>query len=61
MTLKPDPHPAAIDAERYGRPLSGWRLRLFTIIFEADTRAGRAFDIALIVLILASVVVVVLD
>lgn len=59
--MNPNPHAAAIEAERYGRPLSGWRLRWFTIIFEADTRAGRAFDIALIVLILASVVVVVLD
>ena len=46
---------------RYGRPDTGWRLRLYTIIFEADTRAGRAFDVALIWLILASVAVVVLD
>ena len=44
-----------------GRPEAGWRLRLYTIIFEADTRAGRLFDLALIGLILASVVVVVLD
>jgi voltage-gated potassium channel len=46
---------------RYGRPLAGWRLRLYTIIFEADTRAGRAFDLALISMILASVAVVMLD
>lgn len=54
---------AGVDAgnARYGRPAQGWRLRLYTIIFEADTRAGRAFDVALIWLILASVVVVVLD
>ncbi|MBN8486667.1 MAG: ion transporter [Burkholderiales bacterium] len=44
-----------------GRPDTGWRLRLYTIIFEAETRAGRAFDIALIGLILLSVAVVVLD
>lgn len=44
-----------------GRPDTGWRLRLYTIIFEADTRAGRAFDLALIGLILASVAVVMLD
>mgnify|MGYP003350750528 CR=1 FL=1 len=44
-----------------GRPQAGWRLRLYTIIFEAETRAGRAFDLALIALILASVAVVVLD
>jgi voltage-gated potassium channel len=48
-------------ADPYGKPLGGLRLRLYTIIFEADTRAGRAFDIALIWLIVASVVVVVLD
>ncbi len=44
-----------------GRPQAGWRLRLYTIIFESDTRAGRLFDIWLIVLILASVLVVMLD
>ncbi len=46
---------------RFGRPAHGWRLRLYTVIFEADTRAGRLFDIALIWAILASVAVVVLD
>lgn len=40
---------------------SPWRQRLHTVIFEADTRAGRAFDMALIVCILASVAVVVLE
>ena len=40
---------------------SGWRQRLHTVIFEADTRAGRAFDVALIVCILASVAVVVFE
>lgn len=49
------------DAALYGRPVEGWRLRLYTVIFEADTSAGRAFDLALIAVILASVVVVVLD
>ena len=42
-------------------PPDGWRLRVYTIVFEADTRAGRAFDLLLIALILASVTVVVLD
>lgn len=50
-----------LPASNYGRPDSGWRLRLYTIIFEADTRAGRWFDLILIGLILASVVVVVVD
>ena len=44
-----------------GRPEGGWRLRLYTVIFEADTRAGRLFDVVLIWLIIASVGVVVLD
>jgi len=53
--------PAADAAARFGRPLGGWRLRLYVVIFEAETRAGRLFDLALIWLILASVGVVVLD
>jgi voltage-gated potassium channel len=47
--------------DRLGKPLTGWRLRLYTIIFEADTRAGRLFDQWLIVLILVSIVVVMMD
>ncbi|MGM0589560.1 MAG: ion transporter [Bacteroidota bacterium] len=39
----------------------GWRHRLHEIIFEADTRAGKAFDVALIVSIVVSVLVVMLD
>ena len=46
---------------RFGRPDTGWRLQLYTIIFEADTRAGRLFDVALIWAIVASVTIVVLD
>ncbi|MDH5708117.1 MAG: ion transporter [Hylemonella sp.] len=44
-----------------GRPATGWRLRLYTIIFEADTRAGRLFDIGLFAVIIASVIAVVVD
>lgn len=44
-----------------GKPLQGWRLRLYTIIFEADTRAGRLFDQWLIAVILISVAVVVVS
>lgn len=47
--------------ESLGKPLTGWRLRLYTIIFEADTRAGRLFDQWLIAVILTSVAVVVVD
>jgi voltage-gated potassium channel len=46
---------------RLGKPLAGWRLRLYTIIFEADTRAGRMFDKGLMAFILLSITVVVLD
>lgn len=38
-----------------------WKTRLHNIIFEADTPAGKAFDVVLLVLILLSVVVVMLD
>ena len=56
------PHaPSSPDAPGTDTALQGWRLRLYTIIFEADTRAGRTFDIALIGLILLSVAVVVAD
>lgn len=56
------PHaPSSPDAPGTDTALQGWRLRLYTIIFESDTRAGRTFDIALIGLILLSVAVVVAD
>lgn len=38
-----------------------WRVRLHEIIFEADDKQGKLFDIVLIVAILASVFVVILD
>lgn len=45
----------------FGKPASGWRENLYIIIFEADTRAGRLFDLWLIAAILVSVTVVILD
>ena len=48
-------------ATRYGRPDGPWRARVYSVIFESDTVAGRLFDLVLILLILASVVVVILD
>src|SRR5687767_3207507 len=42
-------------------PSGGWRGRLHEVIFEADTPAGRAFDIVLIGLILLSVMAVMLE
>ncbi len=38
--------------------LAGWRAKAHEIIFEADTPAGKLFDVALIATILLSVVVV---
>lgn len=43
------------------KPLSGWRRKLHEIIFEADTKAGKYFDVALIIAIIISVIVVMLD
>jgi voltage-gated potassium channel len=43
------------------RPNSGWRGRLHEVIFEADTPAGKAFDLAVIGAILLSVAVVMLE
>ncbi|MEP7207906.1 MAG: ion transporter [Casimicrobiaceae bacterium] len=49
-------------AERlFGCPDEPWRARLYVIIFESDTPAGIAFDIGLLLVIVASVLVVMLD
>ena len=45
-------------AGELGKPLAGWRLRLYTIIFEADTRGGRLFDQGLVLLIFCSIAAV---
>jgi voltage-gated potassium channel len=41
--------------------VSGIRAKLHEIIFEADTPAGKAFDIALLVTIILSVIAVLLE
>lgn len=41
--------------------LAPWRARLHQVVFENDTPAGRAFDLALIALVLASVAIVSMD
>jgi voltage-gated potassium channel len=61
MNSPPGPAPTRDAAAALGRPAGGWRLALYTIIFEAETPAGRRFDLALVWLIIASVVVVMLD
>jgi len=47
--------------DSYGKPAGGLRRRMFDVIFEADTPAGRRFDILLVAAILLSILVVVLD
>ena len=58
MTKSDAPFSLAVD-DYFGKSqLSGLRLRLYEIIFESDTPAGKAFDVALMGVILASVAVV---
>lgn len=56
-----NPSPAILPPAPFGRPAGGWRLRLYTVIFESDTTAGRRFDMLLIAAILFSILVVMLD
>ncbi len=48
-------------ARREDPPLAPWRQQMHEVIFEADTPAGKAFDVALFVLIGVSIVIVMLD
>jgi voltage-gated potassium channel len=52
--------PEWVDQDPKGH-VRGWRAKAHEIIFGADTPAGKAFDIALIVTILLSVVAVMLE
>lgn len=61
MSAPTTPLPEQLAAEEFGKPPEGWRRRLYNVIFEADTKAGRTFDIALVIAILLSIFVVVLD
>jgi voltage-gated potassium channel len=52
------PHPP----RSFGKPdEDGFRRRLYTVIFEADTVAGKRFDVLLVVAILVSIAVVMAD
>jgi voltage-gated potassium channel len=44
-----------------GKPTEPWRRRMYEVIFESETPAGRLFDKCIVVAILVSVAVVVLD
>lgn len=65
MTTTSVPATATIDSTvsdaRFGKPESGWRRALFSVIFESESRAGRLFDLVLIAVIVTSVMVVILD
>jgi len=41
--------------------INRWRNRIHEIVYEADTRAGRLFDISLVVAIIASILVIMLE
>jgi voltage-gated potassium channel len=56
---KIDPAPSPRTPEK--GPSTGWRHRWHEVIFEADTRAGKLFDVILLLLITASLIAVMLD
>ncbi|MEE9349467.1 MAG: ion transporter [Flavobacteriaceae bacterium] len=43
------------------RTKKGWKSRLHEIIYEADTKEGKLFDVVLLFLILASIILVMLE
>lgn len=49
------------DNEELGPPQTPWRRRMYQVIFESETAAGRRFDKWIVAAILVSVGVVVLD
>ena len=53
-------HPASPD-NRPGADSPAWKRSLYRVIFESDTPAGKAFDLALLCAIGASVLVVMLE
>lgn len=57
----PEAVPLLVEPANYGKPAAGWRRRLYAVIFEVDTPAARRFDMLLVAVILASVVVVMMD
>lgn len=58
MSDRRSPRPGAA---RDAAATSSWRRRLHEVIFEADTPAGKAFDVALLVAIVLSVTAVSLE
>jgi voltage-gated potassium channel len=44
-----------------GTPVPEWKHTLHEVIFEADTAAGKTFDVVLLVCILLSIIAVLLE
>ena len=54
-------YPMSTDKEQKGEEAQGWRKQLHEIIFEADTKRGRRFDVILLWAIILSVIAVMLE
>lgn len=54
-------HASEVAFRQFGKPESGFRQRMYTVIFESETPAGRLFDLILVGAIVVSVIVVVLS
>ncbi|MBL4657111.1 MAG: ion transporter, partial [Flavobacteriales bacterium] len=50
-----------MDAEPNSKAVTGWRFKLYEVIFGYDTPAGKLFDVSLIIAIISSVLVVMLE
>ena len=61
MSANPRPKQFTKPQPKGSRKPAAWRLRLHEIIFEADTPAGKLFDILLIIAIILSVITVMFD
>ena len=53
--------PTTNEWEKRVEDTSPWRASVHDIIFEADTPAGKAFDVALLIAIVISILVVMLE
>ncbi len=51
----------AAEPDLFGRPAKGLRERLYRVIWESDTPAGRLFDKIIVAAIVISVIVVIVD
>lgn len=59
MSLPPSPNSTSDTLQPYGD--NGWRDECYRIIFEADTLAGRLFDIGLLIVILLNLLAICME